>query len=615
MKHRESGSTVVLSIIVIAVLAMCVAGALDYTLQTYRDSQQSNGRAQAIAAATGALDLAFVQWREACRQQENQNLSISAITGGSAGWTSTGPTYSSLAGSSAVAGSFMNIAGVTNPVTVTLSALDATNPDSVANPITSGTAIPSQALSITMPTWSFLAKATASFQSVKGTQTVTVCRVFQKVTTSPWQYAIFYNDDLEINPGATMNVNGVVQTNANLYTGGSNGTNHLTFFNTVNYAGNWNPAGAFSPNDTANAGETPVPPAGVVPTHGTTQAPENASLLETASTNPNLSDGFHEIIEPPVSGYPDPLAGTATDPSERYYNQAGVRIMLNATSRAVSIYDVNGTLLTGGTSQTTVQRAIYNTFTSAISTTSTLQDARQGATVELTTLDVSKIESALTTGGSLYGAGANIVYIDDQSASSSANRGVELINGYQMPAGGLTVVSDNPVYILGDYNTATSTADINNVPSNASSSNPLVPYAPDYTPQPCAVMADAVTILSNKWTNANSFNGLTSRVASNTTVNTALLSGIVTSGAGFTFSGGVENFPRMLENWTGKYLTYYGSMVELFNSMQATAVYKEPGTYYEIPYRQWYFNVAFYSTPPPGTFEVISYVKSRWFIQ
>jgi hypothetical protein len=383
----------------------------------------------------------------------------------------------------------------------------------------------------------------------------------------------------------------------------------------VNYAGNWNPAGAFSPNDTANAGETPVPPAGVVPTHGTTQAPENASLLETASTNPNLSDGFHEIIEPPVSGYPDPLAGTATDPSERYYNQAGVRIMLNATSRAVSIYDVNGTLLTGGTSQTTVQRAIYNTFTSAISTTSTLQDARQGATVELTTLDVSKIESALTTGGSLYGAGANIVYIDDQSASSSANRGVELINGYQMPAGGLTVVSDNPVYILGDYNTATSTADINNVPSNASSSNPLVPYAPDYTPQPCAVMADAVTILSNKWTNANSFNGLTSRVASNTTVNTALLSGIVTSGAGFTFSGGVENFPRMLENWTGKYLTYYGSMVELFNSMQATAVYKEPGTYYEIPYRQWYFNVAFYSTPPPGTFEVISYVKSRWFIQ
>ena len=54
---------------------------------------------------------------------------------------------------------------------------------------------------------------------------------------------------------------------------------------------------------------------------------------------------------------------------------------------------------------------------------------------------------------------------------------------------------------------------------------------PDYTPQPCAVMADAVTILSNAWTNSNSTNGLSSRNASNTTVNTALLSGIVTLGS------------------------------------------------------------------------------------
>ena len=215
----------------------------------------------------------------------------------------------------------------------------------------------------------------------------------------------------------------------------------------------------------------------------------------------------------------------------------------------------------------------------------------------------------------MYGDGANIVYIDDETAATGANRGVELINGYQMPTGGLTVVSDNPVYILGDYNTATSTADINNVPSNKNTSNPLIPYAPDYTPQSSAVMADAVTILSNSWTNSNSFNGLSARNASNTTVNAALLSGIVTSGAGFTFSGGVENFPRFLEDWTGNYFTYYGSMVELFNSMQATAVYKEPGTYYEIPYRQWYFNTNFYTTPPPGTFEVITYAKSRWFIE
>jgi hypothetical protein len=153
------------------------------------------------------------------------------------------------------------------------------------------------------------------------------------------------------------------------------------------------------------------------------------------------------------------------------------------------------------------------------------------------------------------------------------------------------------------------------VPSNASSSNPLQPYETGYTPEPAAVMADAVTILSNSWTNSASTNGVHSRLASNTTINTAILSGNVTSGAGFTYSGGAEDFPRLLEDWSGKEFTYYGSMVQLFKSMQATGVYQYPGNYYYPPTRQWYFNVSYYTSPPPGTFTVIDYVKSRWFIR
>ena len=34
------------------------------------------------------------------------------------------------------------------------------------------------------------------------------------------------------------------------------------------------------------------------------------------------------------------------------------------------------------------------------------------------------------------------------------------------------------------------------------------------------------------------------------------------------YSGGVENFPRFLEDWSGKTFTYYGSMLELYNSQQ-----------------------------------------------
>ena len=293
--------------------------------------------------------------------------------------------------------------------------------------------------------------------------------------------------------------------------------------------------------------------------------------------------------------------------------------MLTGASRAnptVTIYDAAGNRCTSSSAKGSTDLAIYTAFNAAITTTATLQDARQNATMNLTTLDINKIEPALTSGGALCGTGANVVYIDDETANPAGgvNCGVELINGYQMPTGGLTVVSDNPVYILGDYNTAGSSADVANVPSNASSSNPLLPYAPDYTPQSCAVMADAVTILSNSWTNSNSTNPLSSRNASNTTVNTAILSGIVTSGVGFTYSGGAENFPRFLENWSGICFTYYGSMVELFNSMQATGTWQS-GIYYNPPNRQWFFNTNFYTTTPPGTFEVITYAKSRWFIE
>jgi type II secretory pathway component PulK len=84
MKAKESGSTLVLSMIIIVVLAMCVAGALDYTTQTYRDTQRTDARSQAVTAATGALDLAFVQWTAACRKLENLTLTSDQITQGRA---------------------------------------------------------------------------------------------------------------------------------------------------------------------------------------------------------------------------------------------------------------------------------------------------------------------------------------------------------------------------------------------------------------------------------------------------------------------------------------------------------------------------------------------------
>ena len=59
-------------------------------------------------------------------------------------------------------------------------------------------------------------------------------------------------------------------------------------------------------------------------------------------------------------------------------------------------------------------------------------------------------------------------------------------------------------------------------------------------------MADSITILSANWND-----GTTSKMptASTTTVNAAMLEGIVRS-TNSNYSGGVENFLRLLENWS-----------------------------------------------------------------
>ena len=217
---------------------------------------------------------------------------------------------------------------------------------------------------------------------------------------------------------------------------------------------------------------------------------------------------------------------------------------------------------------------------------------------------------ATSVNNGTFGANWNgVLYIVDTSASANGittKRAIRLKNGATLPNGGLTVASANPVYIQGDYNTGStgSTKPLSN------SGDPTQPTVPGYTCKPAAVIGDAVMILSNSWTDALS-GSLTA--ASSTTVNTAVVSGIVPSGNGY-YSGGVENFPRFLENWSNKSLTYYGSMIELYNSQQNIGRWGA-GNVYSPPIRAWYFDTNFLSSPPPGLLASYNYLRSRWYMQ
>jgi hypothetical protein len=127
---------------------------------------------------------------------------------------------------------------------------------------------------------------------------------------------------------------------------------------------------------------------------------------------------------------------------------------------------------------------------------------------------------------------------------------------------------------------------------------------------PAGLMGDAITILSGNWND-----GTTSKLpsASTTTINAAILAGIVPS-TNSNYSGGVENFLRTLENWGSATLWYNGSIVVMFPSQYATNFWVQTGNYYGAPNRAWAFDTNFVQQAglPPLTPQSKGVVRANW---
>ena len=111
----------------------------------------------------------------------------------------------------------------------------------------------------------------------------------------------------------------------------------------------------------------------------------------------------------------------------------------------------------------------------------------------------------------------------------------------------------------------------------------------------------------------NSTSAVDSRVAASTTVNAALLTGVVETTYGH-YSGGMENFPRFLETWgLANVFTYNGSMIKLFPSLYATN-YWGLGDVYSPPKRNWAFDVNLDDPTklPPKTPSLLKVVRNQW---
>lgn len=263
--------------------------------------------------------------------------------------------------------------------------------------------------------------------------------------------------------------------------------------------------------------------------------------------------------------------------------------------------------------------------------TSGMRDARRGNRgIDLLEVDVGQLRTLIhgndegDWGGSSAQRPQNwwngVVFVEfpdgaaatrpDAIQPSVQDWGVKLTNGQDIPnpsfahgngVFGTTFATNNVMYVHGNFN-----AD-----GNSSTGSSTVPDTTGIANEPPAALAgDAVVLLSSNWDSENSGQQLSSRGAAFTEVSAAILGGIVPSGKTGTnsYSGGVENFPRLLESWGGHTLRVRGSFVALYESELATEPWQYGGNIYTAPNRDWGFHQNFaQGYYPPGTPNVRAY--------
>ena len=386
-----------------------------------------------------------------------------------------------------------------------------------------------------------------------------------------YQFAVFYENELEIAPGPAMTLGGRVHSNGDMY---------LQSDNSLKIDSYTTAAGEIfhgrHPNSGMSTGSGTVE---IKDANGNYQLMKNADNTWLDSNDPDwvnksigrwggkVEDKNHGMTELklPVVASNDPMdmiSRAGTDNVDSYEKKAGLKI-------------IDGQVL-WRKPDSTWQNVTTDFTSTGILTQSTFRDGRENKDIQSYDIDIAKLNT------SSYWPDGGIIYT--ANAISGSQTATKLKNGSTLKEG-LTVASENPVYTLGDYNSVNK--------------------------KPASIMADALTILSNSWTDANSWNS--TRTASDTKVNAAYMSGNKASGTGGnTYSGGFENLPRFLENWSGKKFTWKGSAVDLWRSKQATGTWG--GSYYSPPNREWTFDTDFLDPTklPPGTPLISIVMKTSW---
>ena len=574
--NPRRGSVIAISLMVIIVLSILGGSIIKYSLTSHSLAMRNNQGLAAQAVAESELESLYFTWQTHIKEGLSPSACATAITN------------ENLADNSPAA------------VNVFSAATTPRNPFAAAHRTTGWTVRRSfrfeRTLTGQLPntqktgTISFF---TAGVVVSNGTIQVQLGRRFVMSDISLFQFAIFYQGDLELAPGSNMNIHGPISANGAIYAGANNNQT-LKFYDSVAFGSTFNgdstgakdkqmrnpltaPTGAAAlkaPTFTSDAKQeiARAKQLGIMKEGNKENFLGGLDAGKIQNLNPSLfpevNDVYRSVVEPPPAntGDDDPVIA-----SRRMYNRAGLRITIKNDDTMEMV--INGTAYNPG------QQIYSNASKPLADIHQPVYDQREKRTVNVTTMDIAKLVTALDAMPDIKKDFNGVIYINDENPSGSALR---LINGDTLPSGkGLTLATNGALYVQGNYNTKTTNGQT----------------------VPAALIADTVTILSSGWADKNSANDIKGRKASdNITITAGILTGNTPTASGAN-SGGAQNLVRLMEDWGGRTITMTGSVGQLFTSKYFTAKFPSTlGTIYALPSsRAINFDGVIASTPPPGS--------------
>jgi hypothetical protein len=392
------------------------------------------------------------------------------------------------------------------------------------------------------------------------TGSAAIRRIVDLTMTPLFQYMIFYNDDLEILPGPNMILEGRVHANADIYVGsGATLTVDSDYFRcTGDILRERKNDGSTSTGTVDIKVYSQETYAAMTTSMDSSHADWVSLALDTwAGTVQSGAHGVKEVAAPQIATI------KATDPATggKGYYHANADLVI----RDNQAFDKNG-LAVSLPPGTITQKSFY--------------DGRENRTVTVTDVNIS-----LLNGSGNFPANG-LIYAYRTDASASQPNGIRLTDASELAAP-LMVVTEDPIYIKGDFNTVNKKG--------------------------AAVMADAVNLLSNAWNDSKTAGSLPGAAA--TQYNLAMVTGNVpTPDGGGSYSGGFENLPRFHENWSGVTATIRGSFIKIFESEIAKGLWEYGGDVYTAPNRDWRYDpdLLNMANMPPFTPNAVYFRRVLW---